>query len=412
LWNRKIARDLSTVCLKCLEKDPQRRYSSALALAEDLEHWLKHEPIQAKRSGFFTHTRKWVRRKPAIAALIAALAALATAIGWNVWESELFRAASEKSIAVLPFENLSQNPDSAFFADGVQEEILTDLARIADLKVISRTSVMQYKSGVPRDLSKIGHELGVANVLEGSVQRDGNRVRVNAHLVDARSHRDLWGQSYDRDLADVFAIQSEIAMAIADQLHAKLSPNEKSEIERPATSDITALSLYTHAQNLLLTSFSSAARAKLLKAVDLLNEAVARDPSFFQAYCRLSQIHDQLYLLGVDHTPARLALAEGAIQQAFRLRPDAGETHLARAQNLYQGYLNYDGALAELEFARQLLPNDSRIFYLTGLIQRRQGHWEESTRNLERAIDLDPRNFSRSSRLRLATDFSGVTLKK
>ena len=393
LWNRKIARDLSTICLKCLEKDPKRRYSSALALAEDLEHWLKHEPIRAKRSGFFTHTRKWMRRKPAIAALNAALVALATAIAWNVWESELFRSAPEKSIAVLPFNNLSKEEANSFFADGVQDEILTNLARIAELKVISRTSAMHYKSGLERDLRKIGQELGVANVLEGSVQRDGNRVRVNTHLVDARSHRELWGQSYDRDLADVFAIQSEIAMAIADQLHAKLSPNEKSEIERPATSDIAALSLYTRAENLLLTSFSSAARAKLLEAVDLLNEAVARDPSFFHAYCRLSQIHDQLYLLGFDHTPARLALAEGAIQQASRLRPDAGETHLARAQNLYQGYLNYDGALAELEFARQLLPNNSRIFYLTGLIQRRQGHWEESTRNLERAIDFDPRNF-------------------
>jgi serine/threonine protein kinase len=393
LINPKVDRDLSTICLKCLEKDPQRRYSSALALAEDLEHWLKHEPIRAKRSGFFTHARKWVRRKPAVAVLSAALVALALVMGWNVWKNGLFRAAPEKSIAVLPFESLSHDRDNVYFADGVQDEILTNLARIADLKVISRTSAMQYKSGLARDLRKIGDELGVANVLEGSVQRDGNRVRVNAHLVDARSHRELWGQSYDRDLADVFAIQSEIAMAIADQLHAKLSPNEKREIERPSTSDIAALSLYTRAENLLLTSFSSAARAKLLEAVDLLNEAVARDPSFFQAYCRLSQIHDQLYLLGFDHTPARLALAEGAIQQASHLRPDAGETHLARAQNLYQGYLNYDGALAELEFARQLLPNDSRIFYLTGLIQRRQGHWEESTRNLQRAIDLDPRNF-------------------
>ena len=393
LINPKVDRDLSTICLKCLEKDPKRRYSSALALAEDLEHWLKHEPIRAKRSGFFTHGRKWVRRKPAIAVLSAALVALAAVMGWNVWKSGLFRAAPEKSIAVLPFENLSHDRDNVYFADGVQDEILTNLARIAELKVISRTSAIHYKSGLERDLRKIGQELGVANVLEGSVQRDGNRVRVNAHLIDARSHRELWGQSYDRDLADVFAIQSEIAMAIADQLHAKLSPNEKSEIERPATSDIAALSLYTRAENLLLTSFSSAARAKLLEAVDLLNEAVARDPSFFHAYCRLSQIHDQLYLLGFDHTPARLALAEGAIQQASRLRPDAGETHLARAQNLYQGYLNYDGALAELEFARQLLPNDSRIFYLTGLIQRRQGDWEESTRNLERAIDFDPRNF-------------------
>jgi serine/threonine protein kinase/Tfp pilus assembly protein PilF len=308
-------------------------------------------------------------------------------------ENAALNAPPDKSIAVLPFENLSEEKQNEYFADGVQDEILTHLTRIADLKVISRTSVMQYKSGAPRNLREIGQQLGVANLVEGSVQRSGNRVRVNAQLLDAHSHRQLWGETYDRDLADVFAIQSEIAMAIADQLHAKLSPNEKNEIERPATSDIAARDLYTRAGNLLLTSFSSAARTKLLQAADLLNQAVARDPSFFQAYCRLAQVHDQLYLLGFDHTPARLALAEGAIQQASRLRPDAGETHLARAQNLYQGYLNYDGALAELEFARELLPNDSRIFYLTGLIQRRQGHWEESTRNLEKAIDLDPRNF-------------------
>jgi TolB-like protein len=393
LWNRKVARDLSTICLKCLEKDPKRRYFSALALAEDLEHWLKHEPIRAKRSGFFTYTRKWMRRKPAIAALNAALVALATAIAWNVWESELFRSTPEKSIAVLPFENLSQDPDSAYFADGVQDEILTHLVRIADLKVIGRTSVMQYKSSVPRDLPKIGDELGVANVLEGSVQRSGRRVRISAHLVGARSHRELWGESYDRDLADVFAIQSEIAMAIANQLHAKLSPNEKSEIERPATNDITALSLYTRAENLLLTSFSSAARAKLLEAADLLNQAIARDPSFLQAYCRLAYTHDQLYFAAHDHTPARLALAEAAIHAAFQLRPDAGEAHLARAENLYRGYLDYDGALVELELARRSLPNHPGLFALRGYIERRRGHWEESTRNLERSIELDPRNF-------------------
>ena len=184
---------MSTICLKCLEKDPKRRYSSALALAEDLEHWLKHEPIRAKRSGFFTHGRKWVQRKPAIAALIAALVALAAAIGWNVWESELFRLAPDKSIAVLPFENLSREPDNAYFADGVQDEILTNLSRIADLKVIGRTSVMQYKSGVARDPRQIGKQLGVAHLLEGSVQRAGNRVRVNAQLVDARTDRNYGG---------------------------------------------------------------------------------------------------------------------------------------------------------------------------------------------------------------------------
>jgi TolB-like protein/Tfp pilus assembly protein PilF len=299
-----------------------------------------------------------------------------------------------KSIAVLPFENLSRDPDNAFFTDGVQDEILTDLARIADLKIISRTSVMHYKSGIARNLREIGEQLGVAHVLEGSVQRSGNRVRVNAQLVDARTDRHLWGQTYDRDLADVFAIQSEIAKTIADQLQAKLSPGEKSAIERPPTNDITAFDLYTRAKDLIVTATaSSTGKADFLQAIDLLNQAVTRDPSFFQAYCRLAEAHDALYNAGYDHTSARLGLAEGAIEAASRLRPNAGETHLARARNIYQGYLDYNGALAELELARQTLPNDSRVFELTGYIQRRQpGRYEEATQNLERAIELDPRN--------------------
>jgi len=320
-------------------------------------------------------------------------------IAMLIYERRPFRMSAgesipEKSIAVLPFENRSEEKVNAFFADGVQDEILTDLARIADLKVISRTSVVNYKSGIARNLREIGQQLGVAHVLEGSVQRAGNRVRVNAQLVDARTDRHLWAQTYDRELADVFAIQSEIAKAIADQLQAKLSPDEKSAIERPPTNDITAFDLYTRAENLLLTSGESGAgKADFLQAIDLLNQAVARDPSFFQAYCRLAEAHDGLYNAGYDHTSARLALAEAAIEAASRLRPNAGETHLARARNIYQGYLDYHGALAELELARQALPNDSRVFELMGYIQRRQpGRYEESTRTLERALELDPRN--------------------
>jgi TolB-like protein/cytochrome c-type biogenesis protein CcmH/NrfG len=299
-----------------------------------------------------------------------------------------------KSIAVLPFENLSRDPDNAYFADGVQDEILTNLARIADLKVIGRVSVMQYKSGIVRDLRKIGRQLGAANVVEGTVQRSGNRVRVNAQLVDTRTHRQLWGETYDRDLADVFAIQSEIAMAIADELHAKLSPTEKSEIERPATNDLSAFDLYTRAKQLFLTpGFLVSSNPVLLQAEKLLNEAVARDPSFFRAYCQLAFVHDSLYFYGFDRTPARLALAEAALERASRLRPDAGETHLARAWNLYWGHLDYDGALAELEVAHRTLPDNPRILSLAGSVQRRQGHWEESTRTFERAANLDPRNF-------------------
>ena len=297
----------------------------------------------------------------------------------------------EKSIAVLPFENLSEEKQNEYFTDGVQDEILTYLARIADLKVISRTSVLQYKSGVARNLREIAQQLGVANVVEGSVQRSGNRVRVNAQLVDARNDAHLWAQTYDRDLADVFAIQSEIATSIAGQLQTRLSPSEKNAIEQAPTNDITAFELYTRAKNLLLTAFDrSTGKNDLLQAVDLLNQAVSRAPSFLQAYCQLASAHDYLYVLGFDHTPARLALAEAAIQAAFRLRPDAGEVHLARAENFYRGYQDYRRALTELEVARQTLPNDARVFQLMGFIQRRQGHWEEATQNLERTVKLDP----------------------
>src|SRR6516164_9173853 len=270
-------------------------------------------------------------------------------------------AVLDKSIAVLPFENRSEDKTNAYFTDGVQDEILTDLAKISDLKVISRTSVMQYKSEVARNLREIAQQLGVANVVEGSVQRSGNRVRVNAQLIDARNDAHLWGQTYDRDLADVFAIKSEIAKAIADQLQAKLSPNEKKAIEQPPTTDLAAFDLYSRAKSLLLTTnFSATSEADRLKAIELLDEAVKRDPSFFDAYCQLAHAHETLYAVsGLDHTPARLALIEAALQAATRLRPDAAETHMARAQYLYHGR-DYAGALVELEIARRALPNDPR----------------------------------------------------
>src|SRR6266480_3281794 len=299
----------------------------------------------------------------------------------------------DKSIAVLPFENRSEDKANAYFTDGVQDEILTDLAKIADLKVISRTSVLQYKSGVARNLREIAQQLGVANVVEGSVQRLGNRVRVNAQLIDARNDAHLWAQTYDRDLADVFAIQSEIAKAIADQLQAKLSPNEKKAIEQPPTTDLAAFDLYSRAKSLVLTaSFSARTEPDLRQAVELLNQAATRDPAFFEAYYQLAFVHGRLYSLGFDHTASRLASAEAALQAAIRLRPDAGETHLARANYLYYGPRDYAGALAELENGRRSLPNDPRLYELTGYILRRRGQQEEGLRNLEKAIELDPRN--------------------
>jgi len=391
LWNPKIDRDLSTICLKCLEKNPQHRYPSALALAEDLERWLKHQPIRARHTGVFGRGKKWVRRNPTIALLILSLVGLAAAVGWNVWKSEFAPSPPATGIAVLPFENLSEDKENAFFADGVQDDILTKLAKIADLKVISRTSVMEYRG--KRNMREIGKALRVSHVLEGRVSKTGARLHLKAQLIDTRTDAPVWAEQYDLDLNQRFTIQSEIAKKIAQQLHAKISAAEALAIAQPITTDLTAFDLYTRARNLLLMrSLSASARANFLQAVDLLNEAVARDPAFSQAYCQLASAHGNLYFLGYDHSPARLALAETAIQAAFRLRPDAGEAHLARAENLYQGQLDYTGALAELAAASQSLPNDPKVFALKGYIQRRQDKQEEALGNLERAVELDPRN--------------------
>ncbi len=388
LLNPKIDRDLSTICLKCLDKDPKRRYPSAIALAQDLQRWLKHEPIQARRTGISTRARKWVRRNRSIAALIALSVALAVGSGWIVWKSEFRHHPLTTGIAVLPFEDLSDRKENAAFADGVQDDILTKLAKIADLKVISRTSVMEYRG--KRNMRQIGDALRVSHVLEGSTRRNGSRIRLNAQLIDTRTDTHVWAEQYDRDLNDLFAIQSEIAQKVAEQLRAKISVAEKLAIERKPTADLTAFDLYSRANDLLMARNYRVANYP--QAIDLLNQAVARDPSFLQAYCRLAFAHDALYFNEVDHTPARLAMAKDAVDSAFRLKPDAGEAHLARALHLYQGYRDYDGALAELEIARQSLPNHAQLFQLMGNIQKRQGRWEESTRNLERAAELDPRD--------------------
>src|SRR5216117_263634 len=279
LLNPKIDRDLSTICFKCLEKDPKRRYASALALAEDLEHWLKHEPILARHTGIFTRGKKWLQRNPTSALLAASLIALAAAAGWIVWKSELIRQPITTGIAVLPFENLSeQREDAAAFVDGVQDDVLTKLARIADLKVISRTSVMEYRG--KRNVRQIGNDLLVSHVLEGSVRRIGTRLRMNAQLIDTRTDTHVWVEQYDGDFNDLFAIQSEIAQKIAGQLRAKISPAEKLAIERKPTTDLIAFELYSRA--ISLTPLSRGGIADQQQAIDLLSEAVARDPSFLE----------------------------------------------------------------------------------------------------------------------------------
>jgi serine/threonine protein kinase/tetratricopeptide (TPR) repeat protein len=390
--NPKIDRDLSTICLKCLEKDPQRRYPSALALSEDLERWLKHEPIQARRTGIFTRGKKWVQRNPTSALLAASLVVLAAATGWIIWKSELIRQPLTTGIAVLPFENLNDEKEHTAFADGVQDDILTKLAKIGDLKVISRNSVMEYRG--KRNVRQIGDALRVSHVLEGSARRSGDRIHLNAQLIDTRTDTHVWAEEYDRNLNDLFAVQSEIAQKVAERLHAKLSAGEKAAVEEQPTQDLVAYDFYVRAVSLIYNAQlpSQANFVDRSEAVDLLNKAVARDPNFFLAYCQLAFLHDLIYQEEIDHTPARLALAKAAIDSAFRLRPDSGEAHLALGWHLYWGYSDYARARAEIAVAQQSLPNNPRAFELAGLIDRREGRWAETTHNLERACEVDPQN--------------------
>src|SRR5437588_2014196 len=393
-----LDRDLGTIVCRCLDPDPNARYQSAGALEEDLDRWLRHEPIRARRTGVFTRGRKWVRRNPTSTVLVASLVAIAAMAGVVLWQSQSPHPMPA-AIAVLPFENLSTDPENAFFTYGVQDEILNGLAKIGDLKVISRTSVMQYESGVKRNLRQIANELGLAHIVEGSVQRAGNRVRVTAQLIDAKTDTHLWVERYDRPLDDVFAIQSDIAKAIAGQLQAKLSPKIKSAIEERPTKDLAAYDLYVRAKLLVMAHFIN--EKNYLEAESLLDQAIARDSDFFLAHCLSAEVQSRLYW-NFDHNPERRDLAERAVKAAFHLRPEAGESHLARAQYLARCNLDYDNARAELALAQRGLPNNAQVFTLLGHIDRLQGRWNESVRNFDEALELDPRNLLTLRQLSLA----------
>ena len=319
---------------------------------------------------------------------------------WHPWRNPRLAGSSltsdeilAKGIAVLPFQNLSAEPSNAFFTQGVQDQILTDLAKVADLKVISRTSVASYKTDASRNLREIGRQLGVAYIVEGSVQRDEKRVRISAQLIDARSDTHLWADSYDRELADVFALQSEIAETIVEQLRAKLSPEEKADIEEFPTHDVAAYDLFVQGKQIVNSYLDATDTAAALEqAVRLFEEAVARDPRFVLAYANLSRAHSLLYFLDLDPTPGRLARADDAVRTALRLNPNSGEAHLALAEYYFRGFRDYANAMAELTIAHTSLPNSVPLFLLRGYIERRQGHWPESEQDFAKAVVLDPRS--------------------
>jgi len=390
-----LDRDLETICAKCLEPEPSARYSSAGALAEDLERWLEGRHIIARPVSPPARVWRWSRRNPMVAAMAALLLTLGTAVGVLIWKGEVAAQNGDPAagIAVLPFESLSPDKENTFFADGVYDGISTKLAKVADLKIISHNSVAKYRGA--HNTGEIGRQLNVAYVLLGSVRRDAGRIHLNVELTDTRNDSRLWAEEYDRDLNDVFALQTQIAQKVADQLGANVSSTEKAAIDEPPTTNLVAYDAYLRAKDLINgISFSTRAKEDLFQAVQLLGQAVARDPSFFLAYGELAGAHDRIYFLGFDHTDARLKLSEATIQTIRALRPDSGETHLALAEHHYWAYQDYEGARNELALARRTLPNESRIPLLAGYINRRQGQWEKSLEEMKDALELDPRNSS------------------
>ena len=299
----------------------------------------------------------------------------------------------EKSIAVLPFENLSDDQQNTYFADGIQDDILSSLAKLADLKVISRTSVRQYRSGT-RNLREIGEALGVAYVMEGTVRRESNRVRINAQLIDARTDLHVWNDTYDREITNLFSLQTELARRIAFALRANISPREKASLQVHPTSDLDAYDLFLRARDLFRWSGSGDPRENGERALRLLDEAVARDPHFALAYCLISRFHGELYWFGYERSRDRLALAKVAADTALRLQPDSSDVRLALAYYYYYGYRDYELARTELTIAHAAAPNDAEAWDALAAIDRRQGRWDDALANFQKAKELDPRNAS------------------
>ena len=403
---RQAPPELQQIIRKALRKDRTQRYQSAGEILQALKH-LRHK-LELKAAPLWL---RWVR-SPAALVLVLLVAALATAVAMlfllRLNRQKITSAVAgniapsaaavtqlpEKSIAVLPFENLSKDEENAFFAGGVQDEILTDLAKVADLKVISRTSVMKYKSGRERNLREIAKALGVSHVVEGSVERAGGRVRVSAQLIDARSDTHLWAEHYDRDVADVFAVQTEIAQQIADQLKANLSPAEKAAIAEQPTADLVAYAYYTKAKEIdIYTNWEGAENEKAAnQKVELLEKATQRDPNFALAYCALAKAQ-----LDVGN----FELAKKAAEAALRMRPDLVEPHLALARYCWLApdsvigvdrVTYYDRARDELAIVHRKLPNNAEALLIEAVIGRHQNRWDASLANLEKASELDPRN--------------------
>lgn len=392
LINPKVDRDLSTICKKCLEKDPKRRYASALALAEDLERWLRREPIRARRSSLISRGGKWLQRNPTMAVTAVSLSALVVALGVIIWRSELFRQPPthaidipEKSIAVLPFVNLSDDKSNAYFTDGIQDEILSRLSKIGELKVISRTSTEKYKRS-PRNLREVGQELRTANILEGQVQKAGDQVRVTVQLINAASDSHLWAHTYDRKLVDIFGIESEVAQKIASSLQARLTGSERKAITTRPTENEQAYQLYLKGRFF----WNKRTGADLKTAADYFQQAIAADPDYANAYAGLAQANLLMPFYNAGAPKDVFLAAKVAATRAIALDDTCSEGHAALAMLLCYDF-KFRESEAEFKRAIELDPNYATAHQWYGnTLLTTLGRFDEAIKEGERAIELDP----------------------
>src|ERR1700731_2185292 len=344
----------------------------------------------SRTGGVSAAKRTRAQRKLVTGVLI--LAAVAAAAGYYIFShAPAAKAVLEKSVAVLPFENLSDDKSNAYFADGIQDEILTKLASIADLKVISRTSTAKYKSK-PEDLKTVSQQLGVANVVEGTVQRAADKVRVNVQLIDARADSHLWAKTYDRDIKDVFAVESEVAQEIADSLQAKLSPAEAKTLATAPTKDTAAYDLFLKGEFHMRAANVSLRPESFEAAIAWYKQAIARDPNFALAMARLAECRLTQHWFIETFTEAELAEVKKTAEHALALAPDLAETHVSHGLFYYYGYRQYEQALAEFGRALQLQPNNAQALEFSGLVYRRQGQWQRCLDTLKKSLEQDPRN--------------------
>ena len=387
-----IPRDLEVICLKCLAKEPSARYRSAAGLAEDLERWLEGRTILARPSTPVARGWRWTKRNPVVAALSGALliVLLSFLIALFAYRHPGLAPAANagppaKSIAVLPFENLSHDPDSAYFAQGVQDEILARLAKIRDLKVISRTSTQRFASS-PANLREIANQLGVANILEGSVQKSGDAVRVNVQLINATTGAHLWGEVYDRKLIDVFRVESEIARAIAETLQAKLTGSEAHAIARRPTENTAAHQLYLKGRYF----WNKTTAPDIRKAIDYFNQAIAADPNYALAYVGIADANLLLPFIAGGHPEDCYPKAKAAAQKALQIDDTLAEAHIAYAQALQ--FYDFDYAQASKEFERglQLDPNYANGHWRRSWLLAALGRSDEALTEMKRAVELDP----------------------